>query len=73
MESEYVYPLSGDCNLPDVWQVLGVTDVWQRASQQAKQILSAYFPEQTNSTTYELMRRNFPIRLKLPTRTDNHE
>ena len=72
-ESEYVYPLSGDCNLPDDWQTLGVTDVWQRASQQAKQILSANFPEQTDSATDELIRRNLPIRLKLPTRIDNHE
>ena len=73
MESEYVYPRSADRNSPDDWQNLGATDVWQRASQQVKQILSTYFPEQVDSTTDELIRSNFPIRLKLPTRTDNHE
>ena len=73
MESEYVYPRSADRNLPDDRQDLGATDVWQRASQQAKRILSAYFAEQIESATDELIRSKFLIRLKLPTRTDNHE
>ncbi len=69
MESDYVYPRSADRNLPDDWQYLGATDVWQ----QANQILSAYFSKQIESATDELIRSKFPIRLKLPTRSDNHE
>ena len=73
MESEFVYPRSADRNLPNDRQDLGATDVWQRASQQAKRILSAYFADQIESATDELIRSKFLIRLKLPTRTDNHE
>ena len=63
MEHEYTYPRQVDRLSPEDWRLAGSTDIWQRASEQAKQILDSNFPEYIDHQTDRKIRKEFPIRL----------
>ena len=63
MEHEYTYPRQVDRKSPEDWRLGGSTDIWQRASDQARQILDSHYPEYIDCQSDQKIRKEFPIHL----------
>ena len=63
MESEYVYPRYADRSSPSDWQDSGATDVWDRATDRARHILSSHYPQCIDTATDTMIRDRFNILL----------
>ncbi len=66
MESEYVYPRQADRMSPSDWEDAGAKDAWDRATEQAKRILTEHHPEYIDNATDDYIRNNYPIKLPKP-------
>ena len=64
MKSEYVYPKQADRLSPDDWQAAGGKDMWLRASERAREVLSKHWPTQIDAKTDEIVRAHFPVHLQ---------
>ena len=64
MESEFVYPVAADRIPPSDWESKGSTDIEQRSTAMAKEILRTHFPEHIDQSTDTWIRNNYPIKLK---------
>ena len=65
MESEYVYPDLADRSSPDDWAQKGSRDMWQRASERVREVMTAHFPQHVVDADDTAVRERFPIRLPL--------
>ncbi len=61
MQSEYVYPELADRASPDEWQEKGGQDMWQRAKQRVRDILSSHYPDHVAADVDAALRRTYPI------------
>lgn len=64
MESEYLYPLNADRQSYGLWEQTGKKDALDRAHEQAKKMLSNYYPTYIDPKIDEQIRAAFPIMLK---------
>ena len=63
MESEYLYPELGDRSPPGAWEKEGATDMFQRAQERAREVLSSHYPNYIDAGVDAKIRDSFPIRL----------
>ena len=63
METEYTYPKQADRQTPLNWKDAGGLDIWDRATEKARNILSAYYPQCIDDETDRQIRENYAIRL----------
>ena len=63
MKTEYVYPQQADRLSPDDWQDAGSKDIWQRATEHAREVLNTHWPVYIDKTTDATIRSQFPVHL----------
>ena len=63
MKSDFVYPQTADRLAPNDWEAAGARDIWQRASERARELLEQHYPEYIDPPTDAAIRQRFPIRL----------
>ncbi len=63
MESEYVYPEIADRESPDSWIEKGSQDMWARARNRVRDVLSTYYPRHIEAGRDADVRQRYPIRL----------
>jgi trimethylamine--corrinoid protein Co-methyltransferase len=63
MERDYVYPGLADRDPPVTWAEKGQATIWQKANQQAKQILAHYHPEYLDTASDRVIKEKFNIYL----------
>jgi trimethylamine--corrinoid protein Co-methyltransferase len=63
MESEYVYPRYADRASPDDWKDAGGIDMWARASERARNILSSHTPVYIAGAADARIRAHYAIHL----------
>ena len=63
MESEYLYPELGDRSPPGAWEKEGAQDMFQRAQDRAREVLSDHYPNYIDAEVDAKIRAQFPIRL----------
>ena len=63
METEYLYPRLSDRNNQSAWKEDGSQDLFQRASQNVKEILSVKYPNYIGDQADAKIRSQFPIRI----------
>jgi len=63
MERDYVYPKIADRDPPVTWAEKGHATVWQKANEQAKQVLATYHPQYLEPEVDAKIRETFKIYL----------
>ena len=63
MQTEYLYPHTGDRQRRQDWEEAGSQDMWQRARARAREILRTHRPEPIPAEVDEAIRRKFEILL----------
>ena len=64
MQRDYFWPSElSDRNQPTVWQEAGATDMWQRATEQVRQILDMHQPEYLSASADKAIRNKCSILL----------
>jgi trimethylamine--corrinoid protein Co-methyltransferase len=63
MQKEYLYPEVADRRTPGEWELTGKQDIYELAHDQARQTLSAYYPDYISQEADRRIRDKFPIRL----------
>ncbi len=65
MEKEYHYPDLADRSVTGEWEQMGKKDIFDRAHERARQILSEHYPVYINPEIDKQIRERFPIKLSL--------
>lgn len=63
MQSEYLYPQIADRTTPGQWEEMGRKNVYERAHERVKEILSTHYPRYIDPAADARIRERFPIRL----------
>ena len=64
MEKEYVYPGLADRTVPGEWEDAGKKDIFERAHEQARSLLTSHYPDYIDPGVDRRIRERFPIRLE---------
>lgn len=65
MEKEYHYPDIADRTITGEWEQMGKKDIFHRAHERAKEILSEHYPNYIDPVIDAKIRQRFPIKLSL--------
>jgi trimethylamine--corrinoid protein Co-methyltransferase len=63
MQRDYFYPTLADRDEPRTWKEKGAPDLWSRARERARGILSAHYPDYLPEATDLAIRERFRILL----------
>lgn len=63
METEYLYPELADRRSTQVWAADNPSDMLERASKRAEELLAGYFPDHLDAGLDDRIRQRFPIRI----------
>ena len=63
METEYLYPNLSDRSAPGLWEQEGAKDMFERARERVRAVLSANYPTHLDRKTDDAIRERFQIRL----------
>ena len=63
MQTEYLFPELGDRNTPAVWEEDGSRDIFQRAHERVREILSTHYPQTLPREVDAKIRERFDIHL----------
>ena len=61
MERDYLYPKLADRDAPITWAEKGANDIWRRAREEARSILSSHHPAYLSADQEEKIKNAFPI------------
>lgn len=64
MRSEFHYPELADRTAPGAWEAAGSQDIYRRAHERVRAILSTHYPEYIEPAADARLRARFPIRLE---------
>ena len=65
MHTEFVYPEFSDRSAPTDWEEAGAKDIWNRATERVREVLSSHRPLYIDRNTDAVIREKFPIYLQL--------
>ena len=63
MQTDYIYPEVGDRSSTEDWEEQGATDIWSRAKDRVREILSEHYPTHIDPEIDDRIRGNFNILL----------